>query len=137
MLSITPTPRSLTPILASMPYSVTVCTTRPSGCGMVQVNQPSLIASYQSHVCTATGGRPGGSETTVEHSVWPVGFAATRISVRALIEATASTGTPAPSAMPAISSACAGATRWMVRQARADQRSTSNGPSARASNSVR
>ena len=41
MLSITPTPRSLTPILASIPNSVTVRTSRPSGNGIVQVNQPS------------------------------------------------------------------------------------------------
>ena len=60
---------ALTPILASMPYSVTVSTTRPSGNGIVHVNQPSDIASYQSQVCTATGGRPGGSEMTEEHSV--------------------------------------------------------------------
>ena len=129
MLSITPTPRSLTPILASMPNSVTVCTTRPSGCGIVQVNQPSDIASYQSQVCTATGGRPGGSETTVEHSVCPVGLAATRSSVRALTEATCCDRQPGAlgdarrsrrraAARPAGSSARPGS----------DQRSTSKGP---------
>ena len=137
MFSITPTPRSLTPILASIPNSVTVRTTRPSGCGMVQVNQPSAIASYQSQVWTATGGRPGGCTTTVEHSLCPVGFAATRISVRALTEATCSTVSPAPAAIPAISSACTGATRSMVAQARADHRSTSKVPPARVANSRR
>ena len=104
---------------------------------MVQVNHPSLIASYQSHVCTATGGRPGGRLITVEHSVWPVGFAATRISVRALTEASCCTVSPAPSAMPAISSACTGATRSMVRQARSDHSSMSKGRSARVANSRR
>ncbi len=138
MLSITPTPYPLTPILPSMPYSVTVSTVRPSGCSKLQWNQPSDIVSYQSQVCTANGAPPRGTEITDEHSCAPVGLAATSSSVRALIEASSRTGRPAPSAMPAISSAWSGATRPIDSQARSDQRSTSKSRSpARVRNSRR
>ena len=44
MLKSTPTPRELTPILPRTPYSVTVRTTCPSGCGIVHTSQSAATA---------------------------------------------------------------------------------------------
>ena len=135
MLSITPKPSSLTPILASTPYSVSVLMRPPSGSGMVQHSQLSCMSAYQSHVCTAIGARPAEVETTVEHSLGisaPSGAAMASSSVRALRAATCSTGMPAPAARPAISAAARGARSSMLRQARPPQWSRSKPGASRS-----
>ena len=64
MFSSTPTPEALTPILPTMPASVSVSTRRPSACSIVHTSQPSRSSSCQSHVCTPSGlaRRGGGAE---------------------------------------------------------------------------
>ncbi len=69
MLSITPRPASLTPILASTPYSVSVVTRPPAAVGNVHTIQLSCMCGYQSHVCVAIGAWSDPVATTVEHSV--------------------------------------------------------------------
>ena len=127
MFSITPTPRSLTPILASMPYSVTVSTTRPSGIGIVHVNQPSrhrVVPVPGLHGDRRTARRQRDHRRALGR---PVGFAATSSSVRAFTEA--SSRTRAPGALGDAGD-LVGVPRRDPRiacQARSAQRSTSKG----------
>ena len=53
MFSSTATPAFETPILPTMPASVSVSTRRPSGWSIVHTIQPSRSSSCQSHVCDA------------------------------------------------------------------------------------
>ena len=103
MFMCTPRPALLTPILPTIPYSVSVRTTWPGRSS--HTNLTSSRCSCQSQVCSVRGGASAGSSTTVEHSPRP----RARISVRALSAAICQVSRPAPEAMPSISAARRGA----------------------------
>ena len=128
MFRSTPTPEALTPILPTMPASVSVSTRRPSACSIVHTSQPSRSSSCQSQVWTPKGLPDAVAvprQAMVEHS--PADAA--RSSVRAFSAPISSTWLPLPWAMPSISSSRAGD--------HAAMRSSAWPPSLRRSSPVR
>lgn len=106
MLNSTPTPASLTPIFARMPYSVMPATFRVPPL-TVWMCQAAASSSCQSQHWPPVVRVP--LWTSVEHSPARGAPASARISVRALSAAIVQNSTPAPSATPAISSTGSGA----------------------------
>jgi hypothetical protein len=98
----TPSPASLSPILASMPASVSV-TNQLGPWSTTHTTVDSLSSGCQSQFWASRPPAP-----TTEHSVGP---APARISVRAFSASSAVSGTSAPAAIPASSSPAHSGTR--------------------------
>ena len=137
MFRCVPIPWEPTPIFPRIPYSVTVCTTCPSGCSIVHASQESANSSSQSQVCIVSTDPVAPSiETTVVHSAGAVDPSRARISVRALSAATSVVSSPAPPAIPRISAAASGANPAIAPSASVPAARTSTGPPAKCANSL-
>ncbi len=101
-------PALLRPVLASNPASTTVTYEGPSSCSASRTTTVSVQCGFQSQFWPISGcppAVPAGSTANAVHSpaAWRA-TAANMTSVRTLIARTSSTESPAPSAIPAISS---------------------------------
>ena len=104
-------PAALSPSFASSPASTTVTKAGPSSGRASSTTVVSSVWTSQSQVWPASTGPPVrlGSAANDVHSsgsgsAAPRAVAANMISVRTLMASTSSSGTPAPSAIPASSS---------------------------------